>query len=319
MKRVLITGAAGFIGERCLPFLVARGYEVHAVSRSARPQNTDRLTSQNTDAVTSQNTDRVTWHKADLLDTTATAELLNHVRPTHLMHLAWYTEHGKFWSAVENLQWVGASIALFENFAAAGGKRTIATGTCVEYAPPGDAPCAEASTPLVPTTLYGACKHAVQVVFDAFARQAELSAAWGRIFFPYGPGEPPERLIPSVARALLAGEPARCTHGRQVRDFIYVDDVAGALVSLLDSSVEGAVNIASGEPVTLRQVIGKVAEHTGGAELVELGAKPAPEGEPPSLFADARRLRDEVGWSPRYGLDEGIGATVAWWRQQVKP
>ena len=282
--------------------LEALEYEVHAVSRSARFENTER----------------VTWHRADVLDESAATELLDHVRPSHLLHLAWYTEHGKFWSAVENLQWVGASIALFENFAKTGGTRMVATGTCVEYAPPDDAPCSEASTPLVPTTLYGACKHAVQVVFDAFARQAGLSAAWGRIFFPYGPGEPPERLIPSVARALLAGEPARCTHGRQVRDFIYVEDVASALVALLDSSVEGAVNIASGQPVTLRQVIDKVAEHTGHAELVELGARPAPEGEPRSLYADARRLREEVGWSPRYDLDRGIEATVEWWRERVK-
>jgi nucleoside-diphosphate-sugar epimerase len=176
MKRVLITGGGGFIGQRCLPLLEALEYEVHAVSRAPRAGKTQR----------------VTWHNADVLEKTAVAELVAHVRPTHLLHLAWYTEHGKFWSAVENLQWVGASIALFENFAAAGGTRMVATGTCAEYAPPDGAPCSETSTPLVPATLYGACKHATRVVFEAFARQMSLSAAWGRIFFPYGPGEPAE-------------------------------------------------------------------------------------------------------------------------------
>ena len=302
MKRVLITGAGGFVGQRCLPLLQTLGYEVHAVSRSPRQDETAG----------------VSWHDADLLDETQVAELLAHVKPTHLMHLAWYTEHGKFWTAVENLQWVGASISLFEKFALVGGTRMVASGTCAEYSPDDHAPCSEVSTPLVPATLYGACKHAVQVVFESFARRVELSAAWGRVFFPYGPGEPPGRLIPSVARALLAGEPARCTHGRQVRDFIYVEDVASALVALLDSSVEGAVNIGSGQPVTLRQVIDKVAERTGHAELVQLGAIPVGAGELLSLYADTRRLTEEVGWSPRYSLDEGIDATVDWWRQQMK-
>jgi len=302
MKRVLITGAAGFIGRRCLPLLQALAYDVHAVSRFPRLEEMPG----------------VSWHHADLLNEKQVSELLAHVKPTHLMHLAWYTEHGKFWSAVENLQWVGASITLFEKFAAAGGTRMLAAGTCAEYAPDEQSPCSEASTPLMPATLYGACKQAVRTVFEAFARRAGLSAAWGRIFFPYGPGEPEGRLIPSVARALLAGEPARCTHGRQVRDFIYVEDVASALVALLDSSVEGSINIGSGQPVTLRQVIDKVAERTGHTELVQPGAIPVSAGELPSLYADTGRLNEEVGWSPRYGLDEGIDATVDWWRQRMK-
>lgn len=303
MKRVLFTGAGGFVGRRCLAPLASAGYEVHAVGRRAGEAEVDAP--------------RLHWHAADLLDARSVAALVAEVEPTHLLHLAWYTEHGKFWTAVENLSWVGASLKLFEAFAAAGGRRVVAAGTCVEYAPEGDAPCSEASTPLAPTTLYGACKHATHVVLEAFARQAGLSAAWGRLFFPYGPGEPPGRLVPSVARALIAGEPALCTHGRQVRDFIHVEDAASAFVALLDSGGEGAVNVASGQPVALREVVEKVAERAGRPDLVRLDARPAPEGEPPSLYADARRLREEVGWSPRYDLDRGLAETVEWLRETM--
>lgn len=304
MKRVLLTGAGGFVGRRCLAPLTEAGYEVHAVGR--RPG-----------AHASVDAPSLRWHAVDLLDARAVSALVAEVEPTHLLHLAWYTEHGKFWTAVENLSWVGASLKLFESFAAAGGRRVVAAGTCVEYAPEGDAPCSEASTPLAPTTLYGACKHATHVALEAFARQASLSAAWGRLFFPYGPGEPPGRLVPSVARALLAGEPALCTHGRQVRDFIHVEDAATAFVALLGSGAEGAVNVGSGQPVALREVVERVAAHTGRPDLVRLGARPAPAGEPPSLYADARRLRAEVGWAPRYELDEGIAATVECLRKKV--
>ncbi|HEX8118668.1 MAG TPA: NAD(P)-dependent oxidoreductase [Pyrinomonadaceae bacterium] len=304
MKRVLLTGAGGFVGRRCLPELLARGYEVHAVGRGG-----GRAAGEGSQALH--------WHAADLLDRAKVAALLSEVGPTHLLHLAWYTEHGKFWSAVENLSWVGASLSLFESFAAAGGRRVVAAGTCVEYAPVEGTPCDEHFTPVAPQTLYGACKHATRTVLEAFARQAGLSHAWGRLFFPYGPGEPPGRLDPSVARALLAGEPALCTHGRQVRDFLHVEDAASAFVALLDSGVEGAVNVASGQPVTLAEVVERVAARAGRPDLVRLGARPAPEGEPPTLYADARRLRGEVGWAPRHDLDEGLAETVEWLRESM--
>lgn len=307
MKRVLLTGAGGFVGRRCLAPLLAAGYEVHAVGRRAGARE-EQATG---------DAPRPHWHAADLLDARGVAALLAEVEPTHLLHLAWYTEHGKFWAAVENLSWVGASLKLFEAFAASGGQRVVAAGTCVEYAPEGDAPCSEASTPLAPTTLYGACKHATHVALEAFARQAGFTSAWGRLFFPYGPGEAAGRLVPSVARALLAGEPALCTHGRQVRDFIHVEDAASAFVALLDSEVEGAVNIGSGRPVALGEVVERVAARAGRPDLVRLGARPAPVGEPPALYADARRLREEVGWSPRYELDEGIAETVEWLRETM--
>ena len=301
MKRVLITGADGFLGRWCAPLLRERGYEVHAVARGRAGGGAGGCHR----------------HGVDLLDAPTVAALVSEVAPTHLLHLAWYTAHGKFWAATENLRWVGASLALFEAFAESGGRRVVAAGTCAEYAPQGDAPCSESATPLEPATLYGASKHALQIVLAAFARQAGLSAAWGRLFFPYGPGEAPGRLVPSVARALLSGQPALCTHGRQVRDFIHVEDAAAAFVALLDSEVGGAVNVASGRPAALAEVVEKIAAAAGRPDLVRLGALPAPPGEPPSLWADVARLRDEVGWSPRRDLDGGVAETVEWWRRRL--
>lgn len=296
--RILVTGASGFVGRHCLPLLAAAGYEAHAVASRVPPGPHDA---------------GVSWHAADLLDARQTAALVGSVRPTHLLHLAWYVAPGKYLAAPENLSWVGASLELLRAFAARGGRRVVVAGTCLEYEP-GDVCCSEALTPLRPRTLYGACKHAVQVVMDAFAREAGLSAAWARLFFLFGPHERPERFVPSVVISLLRGEEALCSHGRQVRDFLYVKDAASALVALLGSGVNGPVNVASGRPRQLAEVARMVGDVLGRAELIRLGALPTAGGEPESLTADVKRLREEVGWSPPHELDAALRETVEWWR-----
>ena len=300
MKRVLLTGATGFIGRHCLPLLVARDYEVHAVS-SKQPEDASP---------------GVEWHHADLLDSRQSSELVARVRPTHLLHFAWFATPGKYWTALENLRWVQASLGLLREFGLRRGGRVVMAGSCAEY----DwnyGYCSEQTTPLRPSTLYGTCKHSLQLMLDAYATQTGISAAWGRIFFLYGPHEYPGRLVASVIRSVLQGESARCSHGNQIRDFLYVQDAAEAFVALLESDVAGPVNIASGRPVALKDIVYKIANLLNAQDLIQLGTVPAPPNEPQLLVADVRRLTCEVGWSPKYDLPAGLGHTIAWWQQQL--
>jgi len=230
---------------------------------------------------------------------------MEEIRPTHLLHFAWYAEHGKFWRSTENYRWLEASIALLRRFHECGGKRVVVAGSCAEY----DwsyGYCSEGITPCRPTTPYGACKNALQDTLHSYCVETGLSAGWGRIFFVYGPGEHPARLVSSVIGSLLQGGIARCTHGNQIRDFLHVEDVADAFVALLDSVVRDAVNIASGRPVSVRDVVLATADLIGARERVDFGALPAPDFEPPLLVADTRRLFNEVGWRPRWELIAGI-------------
>lgn len=290
--KVLVTGGRGFIGQHCLAQLLAKGYEVHAVSSTPRSSMAG-----------------VQWHQANLLDIIQTRALIRTVKPSHVLHLAWYTEHGKFWTARENLNWAQASLALIREFTDSGGQRFVAAGTCAEYDWSYDL-CSEASTPCRPMTLYGAAKHSTHLLFEAWAKQTGLSSAWGRIFFLYGPGEYRSRLVPSVVNSLLCGEAALCTHGEQVRDFMYVVDVAAGFVALLESEVRGAVNIASGEPVSLKDLVYSIADQLDRRDLVRLGAIPSSINEPAELIANVGRLSDEVCFKPSYKLEQGIALTI---------
>jgi nucleoside-diphosphate-sugar epimerase len=302
MKRVLLTGASGFIGRQCLPFLLARGYEVHAAS---------------IDAQAGADNAGIIWHRVDLLDSLQVETLVAQTQPSHLLHFAWNVEPGKYWTSPDNLRWVQASLTLLQAFVQNGGQRVVMAGSCAEY----DwqyGYCSESVTPLIPATLYGTCKHALQTILSAYANQTGLSAAWGRIFFLYGPGEHPNRLVASVIRSLLQDQPARCSHGNQVRDFLHVADVAGAFAALLDNTVTGAINIASGQPVTLKDLIYRIADQLNRRDLIQLGAIPTAATEPPLLVADVRQLNTKVDWQPIYDLDKGLAHTIEWWRNRDK-
>jgi len=300
VSRVLVTGAGGFIGRPAIAQLLAGGHEVHAVhSRAPGPQ-----------------VEGVVWHQADLLASGAAETLAAQVGAVDLLHLAWYAAPGSFWSALDNVDWITPTLRLLRSFARAGGRRAVVAGTCAEYEWGGDV-LVEDSTRLVPATLYGACKRATHVAAEALAERLGIELAWGRIFFLYGPGEDPARLVSSLARGLLAGEDVPTTEGSQLRDFMHVADVAGAVVALLKSDVHGAVNIASGRPVTVRDIATEIGIAAGRLDHIAFGAMPHRENDPERIVADVRRLRDEVGFSPRLELAEGISQTVSWWRENL--
>jgi len=96
-----------------------------------------------------------------------------------------------------------------------------------------------------------------------------------------------------------------------------VEDVASAFVAILESDVQGPVNIGSGRPVSLKEVVSKIGEKIGRPDLICLGEKAAPEDDPPLLTADIRRLREEVNWSAQYGLDAGLDQTIRWWKDHL--
>ena len=317
---MLVTGAGGFIGRHSVEPLHRLGYEVYA-AMSPRPGALERLAADRTAADMLQGAKVL---RADLTDAHAIDALIGEVRPSHLLHFAWIATPGLYWGSPDNYRWLAASRHLLQSFQEAGGIRAVMAGSCAEYDWSKVTLCHERTSPLAMTpgtgevdrvTPYAACKIALERVLETYGG-AGLSTAWGRIFFQYGPGEHRARLVASVIVNLLAGREAPCTHGRQVRSFLHVEDVGAAFAALLSSEVQGPVNIGSGEPCSIAHLLERLAAHIGRPDLLKLGAREAPPGEPPVLVPDIVRLSQEVGFQPKWALEEGLRDAVRWWREQ---
>lgn len=279
--RVLLTGATGFVGRHVLLALSAIDCDIVAIT--SRPQPIEK-------------TDRIKWISADLLCKEACNKALAEAKADTLIHMAWYAEHGKFWDAPENIDWCHATISLLQAFARNGGKRVVFAGTCAEY----DwqyGYCTEGVTPTEPATIYGQCKCATRRLTKALAEQAGIEWVWGRIFFPFGYGEPENRLLPSVVRALLENKPVLCSHGRQYRDFIPVEEVASAFIHLAcKTTVCGEFNVSTGVPTRLSDLVEFCAAYLDASTAPQFGAIKTPENDPPLLVGDNRKLIN-TGWS----------------------
>ncbi len=298
-KKILVTGATGFIGRHCLPLLKEKGYEIYALYSKKTPFATDYIT----------------WIYCDLLNPISINSLFQSISVSHLLHFAWFAIPGALWSAKENLEWVQSSIALLEAFAAQGGKRAVLSGTCAEY----DWNALEFSekTPCIPNTLYGISKLNLCLKLQNLSMQLNFSYAWGRIFYLYGPYEYPQRLVPTIIKGLLKKELIPCSQGTQIKDFLFVEDVADAFLALLDSDITGPINIGSGHGVSLRQIIQKITDQLGGEEWIQFGTRQSIQKEPDCLVADISRLKNELRWTPKNSLETGIFQTIKWWKNQL--
>jgi nucleoside-diphosphate-sugar epimerase len=227
-----------------------------------------------------------------------------------------------YWTSEDNYRWLAASRHLLRAFRAQGGERAVLAGSCAEYDWSRVSVCHERSSPLATDAAtkpspYAECKIALQRFLEDYSRDSGLSAAWGRIFFQFGPDEYRQRLVPSVICNLLENRQAPCSHGRQIRSFLHVADVGAAFAAVLDSPLEGPVNIGSGERISIAQLIDEIARQIGRTDLVRLGALKAPAGEPAVLLPDVDRLHRELGFEARHTLDDGLADTIAWWRHRL--
>ncbi|WP_445160703.1 NAD-dependent epimerase/dehydratase family protein [Mycobacterium sp. Dal123C01] len=267
---VILTGATGFVGKQILHCLLERSCSVRVLvrdpSRLRGISESRALEVVQTPDLFAESTSRL----EELLEGSET-----------LLHAAWYAEPGKYLTSPLNLACLTGTLNLASAFAAVGGKRFVGVGTCAEYDT--SAGLMTADTPLLPNTLYAACKAAAFQVLSRFFDPEDTSFAWCRIFYLYGEGEDERRLVPYIRAQLEAGQEVLLTRGDQVRDFLDVKDAARMIADVALGQQQGAKNICSGEAMTVRQLAESIADEYGRRELLRFGARPENKFDPPRV------------------------------------
>lgn len=274
MKTVLVTGAGGFIGKYVTAELKNRGYAVLAFEGDIFKTDFDKY--------------------------------MEHQHPEYLINLAWVTGEG-YLDSPKNLLFMQKSIEMYQAFYQHGGKRAVFVGTEQEYARTGKI-FTEAS-PVSPSSLYAECKADLGKILVNASRLYAHGFVWGRIFFVYGAGEKPKRLMPSIITGLAAGHEVTCSYDCLVRDYIYVKDVAGAICHCLFSEYTGMVNIAGGRDTTIGEIAAFIQSKIRKGS-VAFRSLEACKDQAPYLRGDVSLL-ESLGWKHRYTLEDGLAEEIA--------
>ncbi|MCM8811703.1 MAG: NAD-dependent epimerase/dehydratase family protein [Candidatus Omnitrophica bacterium] len=302
-RKVLVTGATGFIGSHLVERLVDLEAEVECWAASEK-----RL------ARLARVRDRIDLRMIDIRDLARVAEATRRCQPEIVYHLAAYGvnfDERDMQPAVDiNIR---GTVHLLEALKGMPIKRIIAAGTWAEYGPK-DHPAQE-EDPLEPVGTYGTTKATATTIAMKMAVQDNLPLVVLRPFSVYGPGEGDYKFVPIVIRACLKKTPPKLTSCRQVRDYVYIEDAVEAFIKAADARLETPIvlNIASGRPVQLKELVDAVVRHFPGIQP-DFGAMPDRENEIWSIRADISKAKKLLGWEPTHTLEQGITQTISWFK-----
>lgn len=303
-RKILITGATGFLGSHLAKRLVKEGAKVHVWVRPS--SSLWRLR---------EIQERLSLHVVDLCDQISVNNACQKINPEIVYHLAAYGVHYQQQDIKQALDTnVMGTVNLIRGLRGTACKKFVHTSTFAEYGHK-DHPIRETDS-LEPEGIYASTKAATSLIAPAIAEQSGLPLLIMRLYTVYGPFESEDKFVPYIILSLLNGKAPKLTTCRQVRDYIYVEDVVEAYLKAADISIDEplTLNIGSGIPITLRDLVQNILKFFNDGEVL-FGAVPHRKKEIWQAYADITKAREVSGWVAKTPLEEGILKTVEWFKQ----
>ncbi|NTX57354.1 NAD-dependent epimerase/dehydratase family protein [Myxococcus sp. CA039A] len=319
--RVLVTGAAGFIGHHVSARLLARGDTVLGVDNLDPSGDVPLKQARLARLRTTPGAEHFTCHPVDITDAAALARIFQQERPERVVHLA--ARVGVRTASATARSYLDTNVTGFlhvlEQSHATQVEHLVYASSSSVYGADTPPPFAESASADHPLNVYSATKRAGELLAHTYGHLHALPTSGLRFFTVYGPWGRPDMAPLRFLRALREGRPIDLYgEGRMRRDFTHVDDVAEAVLRVLDRPPSGTppyrlLNVGRGEPVSLRDFVAVLERHVGTRAV--LRPLPAQPGEMDGTWADPSALERETGFRPRVSVEEGLAQLEAWERE----
>ena len=305
MKKLIIFGGNGFIGKYVSSFFINNNnFEIHIITRSLKNISSNLKSP------------RIIFHALDLFNQDEIKILFRKIKPTHLIQLAWCSEHQKYWNDPQNNIWVEINNTISRSFINNGGNRAIFIGSSAEYDWSTNNLLNEFESKLNPFSIYGKSKLKSFYETTNYFEKNFASMSWIRLFNPFGPGEDERRLIPKLCINLFKDQKMEFDAANTTRDFIYVNDLAYLIYELLNSDYFGPINISSGEKTIIKDLIIKAAKYFNKEKLINFDSS-IDEPKFPFVVADTSLIKKVLKIKYPEKINSRLHETFEYWQERL--
>ncbi|WP_157151090.1 NAD(P)-dependent oxidoreductase [Brachyspira sp. SAP_772] len=285
MKKVIVTGINGLIGQYIAKPLQELDFEVYGIGRG------------------DITTDNFHYIKTDINNPIEIENVFDKIKAEYLIHLAWDI---KDLNSHVHFELFLSSLLMLKHFIKNGGKKVIFIGTCSEY-DFYDRAIKETDN-VNPRNLYSKYKNYLREISEFYCLKNNIDFCWARVFYVYGKNENPKRIFPYIINNLKENKKVVINHSQLKKDYMFAGDVAKAIALITNSNFNGIINICSGKPISLKEFALIIAKKMNKEYLLEL--KELNTEEPNILLGDNSKLVHEIGFNEYSNIEDIIDKLI---------
>ena len=297
--RIFLTGGTGFIGRYVLKHLEKEGYNILLLTRASKENISSIIKSKKVDIVSGNLSDINKWK-----------DKLIQFKPEVTIHLAWegIPDYGVK-ASIKNLKY---GLDLFEELAEIECKKIICTGSCWEYGQ-NQGEISE-DLPVKSSNAFTAAKNALHCLGREIAKENNMQLIWTRLFYVYGPGQRENSLIPYIIKCVKEGKELKIKTPSARNDFIYVEDIAKAIVAILEKYTQSTVyNVGSGYSTSIQDIIKIIYNELNFKHKSKDDLSKTEKIYYDNFWADISKIEKEIGWKPKIDIGNGIKKIISFY------